>query len=367
MNLTNSAVALSVALATGLVFADSNALEPFEKLNLDNGAQWFAAPSTGGNWSATPSAGETQGYLEVDSDSAQPLTFTISAELGEANVISDISLGMIASPVPASVTLAIPESPTKVGFAIKKTDATTSKYMAYLGGESWTELSGTPVSEGAACTLKIQLDRRQTPTKVRFLVNDVAVGGWNELVGTIGTTAAIDFVGSGEIKELKGMKYTITSETITVTPGSGSGSMEVVIPEAMITKLRKTIGNDDVGAKLSESASGATTGLNKLDSYVLFSKDSTEKVQVKGASAATATSGNVAVKVAGLDILAKTTSGATVKCRLLGCATADGEFAPVGEAVEVTGKDPVIEFPQNTTHRFFKVQTTIDYTKKASN
>ena len=365
MNLTNSAVALSVALATGLVFADSNALEPFEKLNLDSGAQWFAAPSTGGSWSVTPSAGETQGYLEVDSDSAHPLTFTISAELGEANVISDISLDMIASPVPASVTLAIPESPTKVGFAIKKTDATTSKYMAYLGGEGWTELSGTPVSEGAACTLKIQLDRRQTPTKVRFLVDGEAVGGWNELAGTIGTTAAIDFVGSGEICNLVGMKYTITSETITVT--LGSGTMEVVIPEAMITELRKTIGNDDVGAKLSESAGGATTGLNKLDSYVLFSKDSTENVQVKGASAAAATSGNVAVKVAGLDILAKATSGATVKCRLLGCATANGEFAPVGEAVEVTGKDPVIEFPQNTTHRFFKVQTTIDYTKKASN
>ena len=365
MNLTNSAVALSVALATGLVFADSNALEPFEKLNLDSGAQWFAAPSTGGSWSEPPSAGETQDYLEVDSDSAHPLTFTISAELGETNVISDISLDMIASPVPASVTLAIPESPTKVGFAIKKTEATTSKYMAYLGGESWTELSGTPVSEGAACTLKIQLDRRQTPTKVRFLIDNVAVGDWNDLEGTIGTTAAIDFVGSGEIKELKGMKYTITSETITVT--LGSGTMEVVIPEAMITMLRKTIGNDDVGAKLSESAGGATTGLKKLDSYVLFSKDSTGKVQVKGASAAAATSGNVAVKVAGLDILAKASSGATVKCQLLGCATANGEFATVGEAVEVTGKDPVIEFPQDTAYRFFKVQTTIDYTKKASN
>ena len=67
-------------------------------------------------------------------------------------------------------------------------------------------------------------------------------------------------------------------------------------------------------------------------------------------------------KVDGLDILAKATSGATVKCQLLG--STDGKsWSNVGDPVEVSGKAPTVEFPQTTTYRFFKVQTTIDYTR----
>lgn len=359
MNLTNSAVALSVALATGLVFAGSNALEPFEKLNLDSGAQWFAAPSTGGSWSETPSAGETQGYLEVDSDSAHPLTFTISAALGEANVISDISLDMVASPVPASVELAAPALGTKIGFAIKKT-ATASEYWAYLGSV-WAKLSDeTPVAEGSACTLKIQLDRRQTPTKVRFWIKPLPDGSylpisdWKPLSGTtsIGTTAAIDFVGSGEIKDLAGVKYTILSEKIDVKVGTSDVS--IVIPEAIMTDLQKAAGSKKVGEYLNESS--GVGGMTRLDAKVLFNKTeltAADKTVVKGAPAE-ATAGKVRVAVAGLDVQA--IGGATVTYQLEG--SVDGSaWTEIG----TPQTSPDLEFDQSTPYRYFHVKTMVDY------
>ena len=357
MKLQNSALAVCVSLAVGLVFADeaTPSLEPVENLNKES-ASWFTASKsnpTGGTWNETPADGETSDYLEVDSDSAHPLTFTVTSGLVDNNKIAEINLGMIASPVPATVTLAKPDN-VKVGFAIKMTDPTTPRYRVYLGGNEWVALDDTknPVAADTETTLKIEIDRRYTPNKIRFTVGGDVIGGWKDLAASIGTEPSIDFVGSGQIKNLAGVKYTIISEKIDVTVGGGN--VTIVIPEEMMADLQTAAGSEKVGVYLSGNS--GVTGMTRLDAKVLFNKTAltaADKTVVKGAPAE-ATAGKVRVAVAGLDVQA--IGGATVTYQLEG--SVDGSaWTEIG----TPQASPDLEFDQSTTYRYFRVKTMVDY------
>lgn len=360
MKLQNSALAVCVSLAVGLVFADeaTPSLEPVENLNKES-ASWFTASKsnpTGGTWNKTPVDGETFGYLEVDSDSTQPLTFSVTSELVDNNKIAEINLGMIASPVPATVTLAKPDN-VKVGFAIKMIDAATPKYRVYLGGAAWVALDDdvTPVAADTQTTLKIEIDRRYTPNKIRFTVGSDIIGGWKDLSASIGTEPSIDFVGSGQIRDLAGVKYTIISEKIDVTVGGGN--VTIVIPEEMMADLQVAAGSKKVGAYLSESS--GVTGMTRLDAKVLFNKTAltaADKTVVKGAPAAASATGKVRVAVAGLDVQA--IDGATVTYQLEG---SENGASDSWKAIGTPQTSPDLEFDQSTPYRYFRVKTMVGY------
>lgn len=361
MKVQNSALAVCVSLAVGLVFADeaTPSLEPVENLNKES-ASWFTASKsnpTGGAWNKTPADGETSGYLEVDSDSTQPLTFTVSSTSGlvDDNKIAEINLGMIASPVPATVNLAPPADGTKVGFAIKMTDATTAKYRVYLGGDDWVALDDTkdPVAADTETTLKIEIDRRYTPNKIRFTVGGDVIGGWKDLAASIGTEPSIDFVGSGQIQNLAGVKYTIISEKIDVTVGGGN--VTIVIPEAIMADLQKAAGSKKVGEYLNESS--GVTGMTRLDAKVLFNKTeltAADKTVVKGAPAA-ASAGKVRVAIAGLNV--QEIGGANVTYQLEGSVDGTTNWTLIG--APQTSSD--LEFEQSTPYRYFRVKTMVEY------
>jgi len=357
MTLQKSALAVGAAFAAGLAFAD---LTPIENLNLTTN-NWFSAPSTGGSWSpAAPGAGTTSGYLEVDSTSAEPLTFDVSATSETTNVISEVAFDMLAAYVPQTVTLATPAAETKIGFAIKKTDASTAEYYAYLGSE-WAALdtATTPVEEGALCALKIQIDRRYNPNKVQFLVNGTSIGGWKAMSASLTSTAAVDFVGSGEIKDLVGKKFTIVSEKIEVNPTGQGGNVVVVIPEASMADINQKAAAAGQTTSVYLNSDSAISGLRRIDAQVLFSKPDpdagTDKAVVKASPAAQSAAGKVRIQVAGLNV--QNVGGATVKYELQGSTNGTDGWTQV---IETTSVD-ALEFPQNTSYRFFRVITTVNY------
>lgn len=363
MNLTNSAVALSVALATGLVFADestSNGLTPFDDLNT-TGSSWFAMPSTGGSWTnnAPIASVEHSGYSEIDSDAQSPAIFGVTQSLGE-NKICEVTVDMIASPVPASVELAAPASGTKVGFAIKKT-TTASEYWAYLGS-AWAKLSDdTSVAEGDACTLKIQIDRRDTTKKVRFLVKTTGefapIGGWNNLTADIDATPSVDFVGSGDIRNLAGQMYVIDSEKITIRP-SGS-DVVITVPESIVTALKAK--GKDISDFVADTTAGTVTGLNNLERLVLIGKTAEPEAADKPktvSKAFGATDDNLAIELDNLAGTLPTIGGATPSFVLEG-SNNKTDWSPVAESS--TGKFEFSATDANKTFKFYRVKASVVY------
>ena len=363
MNLTNSAVALSVALATGLVFAEestSNGLTPFDNLNTI-GSPWFEAPSTGGGWTnnAPAASGEHSGYSEIDSDAQSPAIFGVTQPLGE-NKICEVTVDMIASPVPASVELAAPASGTKVGFAIKKT-TTASEYWAYLGS-AWAKLSDdTPVAEGDACTLKIQIDRRDTTKKVRFLVKTTGefapIGDWNDLTADIGDTPSVDFVGSGDIKGPEGKTFVIVSENIIVKPDGKD--VKISVPEEIVVALQKD--GKDVADFVKDTATGSVTGLNNLERLVLTGKTAEPAAANKPktvSKAFGATDGNLAIELDNLADTLPTIGGATPRFVLEG-SDDKSVWKTVDESA--TGKFEFSAANSDKKCKFYRVKASVVY------
>ena len=323
--------------------------------------QWKLGSSNVTTWDDKTNYVDSTVCIEVDTDAEEALTFEPNTAWSAGNKFIQMDFNVYVATVPFSVA---PTTTAKVGFAIRDVNGNGDrKYIAFVGGAGWIELSGTPGVEGASYKLTIQIDNREATQKVRFLVDNAALtysaSEWIDLTTNVGTTPKLGFVGMGYFSAVEGDQFTITAEDITV-PGAG----KVTIPEATVAAAETAAAA--AGKTVEQYLSGDdTAGGNKVvDNIVLGLRDSTGlkdsgQLIAKGDSDI-GSSDATKIKV-GLNATAPADSGATVTYGMYGSNTGafGGEEVLVGST---TTDASTLSIPlTGTTYKYYKVKATIAY------
>ena len=297
--------------------------------------------------------------IEVDTDSDEALTFTPSTSWSGDSKCIQMDFNVYAATVPFTVE---PVDSAKVGFAIKYVGAEapgTRSYIAF-NGTSWITLSGTPVEEGVAYKLTIQIDNRIANGQlVRFLVNDTALtyneSEWIALNGSkqIGASPKLGFVGMGYFTKIEGDQLAITAEEV-VIPGVG----DVVIPEDIAASITVPPGGSFTNALVQTESNG-----NKvIDNIVLGLRDAEGSVTNLVASGSADAGSSDATKIKlGLNVNPPAGTGATITYGVYGSNS--GAFGGEETLVGSTTTDPVeLAIPlTGTKYKYYKVKATIAY------
>ena len=378
-------------------FADAAA---YDNLKLSTNA-WFSAsvsgktPNvTGGAIAATTGAELTHEDTKfvIDSDIDAPVTFSVASNNLRTNDIVMIDFDLDAAYVPTNLLATyddLTNKDVKVGFAIKKGDQVDqNKYVAWVGGQTWEELSGTPPTEDLGYKVRIRVDGRTGKQQVQFAIVDENA----ETILTRGTDAwlpyetalepngsfAVDFVGSGAVTSFNGNQLNILAEVIVI------GDDVVEVKEEDMKAFENTAPAGTTAAQFlataAEEAYPSATGFKekglKVDQAyalgLLVKNDSTGKMVPvnegkvnEGKLEIQATSAKVAndkIAVGFVGVTPRTDTGATFNYQLKGLKTGDTEWTDIGSALE--NEMPSIPVSAVGTYDFFKVVTTVTFPKK---
>ena len=222
-------IALSVACASACVFADNDSATPtsYEDLKLNEPAAWFEAKASGdgvvlSDGLTTTGAGKLTAengmlIVETEADPANMTAVTLNAPAVTED-ITTVTFEMLASTVPAE-NLVNMSGKGKIAFAISGEDSTRG-FKAWLGDDTWVDISGTAPADDTPYTLVVRFDSRTGVNKVRFELAAGAVlgDGWYEYAGApVDKTAVkVDLVGSGKIASITGSQISIKAEVIEV-------------------------------------------------------------------------------------------------------------------------------------------------------
>lgn len=313
------------------------------------------------------------GYFEIDTDTDTVSQFNFSTTSDKKYHECEFDVTVSSVPVTTGTSDLTAPSDVQVGFCVftNKTNGGAAHYAAYLGNignRSWVDLGSVGKAEGADFKLKVILDCNEATKYAQFLVDNVALngGGWYALAGTP-TVANYVFVGSGYVKAFNRAGFVIESEAVEITLG-GETKVKVDFSPASIDALTKAAGGNkaDIPSHLAGTAANSQTN---LDNYVLFGKTGTavqtdDTVAVKGAAEGKSTDTGIAIACPKLNIPADMAKYVTFQ--LVGCATADGAFAPVAGVSDNTTGNFVIPFEKigsgDGQYKFFKVRATTTYT-----
>lgn len=360
MNCKNSAFVASVMAVGGLALSALADATPYDKVKFSDAevikvsASGTTLTTTTGTWNTAPQVAD--GKAEIDSDSTSPMTLNAAtADLADV-VATEVTFNLLASYVPASVTLATPAEGTKCGFAIKVVD-TTPTYKVW-NGSAWITGTGTPPEADATYTLTIRLDNRKGVGTATYFVGSDKVA---EHAITAAGVTAVDFVGSGYFTGIAGKNRAVTSETIVINPGE-SGEKTIEFSPDQMAELKRQIGTYEQVAEKLNSTEKQANGLVPFDNYVLFGKvadtsvTDADKSSIKAdPKEAPSQANGVVIKVPGFDKV-QDVGGVTVTHVLKGSANGT-DWSQVGESK--TGANPSFEISGETPYRFFKVETTV--------
>lgn len=350
-------IALSVACASACVFADSNAVTPYNDLKTTS-LDWFNVNATnldtptGCTQSGEGSITADGDAMVVDSEMGKPVTFT--ANNATDKEIVTVTIKMAASTVPELQSL----TGAKVAFAISGED--DRKYNVWLGSK-WSPLVDEPVADESEYTLIVRFDNRDSVKKVQFVVGETALKDENnETWFSYGDTAvasqlAVDLVGSGKVAFLTGNQIQIDTE-IVVDPTVGN----LNIPEADAKAFGK-----DVATILKEDASKYGLPANKFKVSTAYAlgliknvdgkmTKVADGVKVKAVATAQVTD---TIPVAFVDAI-EPQGDATVSYQLQGKGAKDADWTPIGDPQDSIEK---ISIPVKDlgAMNYFKVVTTV--------
>lgn len=355
-------IALSVACASACVFADSNAVTPYNDLKTTS-LDWFNVNATNLNApTGCTKSGEGSITVEddamvVDSEMGKPVTFTADAATDKE--IVTVTIKMAASTVPELPSL----TGAKVAFAISGED-TARKYYVWLGGPNWVALEGTPVVDETDYELVVRFDNRDTIKKVQFALKNEnsetilknGTADWSEYGNTaVASQLAVDLVGSGKVAFLTGNQIRIDTEVV-VDPEAGN----LNIPEADAKAFGK-----DVATILQQDASEYGFPANKFKVSTAYALgliknvDGTMTKVADGVKVKAVATAQVTDKIPVAFVDAITPQGdAKISYQLQGKGAADAKWTNVGDPQDSIEK---IAIPVENlgTMNYFKVVTTV--------
>ena len=353
-------IALSVACASACVFADNAKPTPYNDLKLNEPTAWFGATAENGQvkldgLSNTGDELKAEGdmlVVETDADTMAAVTLTATAAATED--ITTVTFEMLASTVPAE-NLVNMSGKGKIAFAISGEDSTRG-FKAWLGGDTWVDISGTAPADDTPYTLVVRFDSRAGVNKVRFELEagQVLGDGWYQYTGAPVTPAVvIDLVGSGKIASITGSQISIQAEVIDV------GDLgKVVIPEEIAKKYEAT--NVAPGKSGVNVATAVALGIMRVENgEVVTDKD--VDFRVKADATAKYDAAGIPVVFQTFDA-SKKTEQTVITYQLKG--SVDGTNY---EVVEICGKQTVdnvadVKIPATAIDagkRYFKVVTKV--------
>ena len=353
-------IALSLACASACVFADNATPTSYENLKLNEPAPWFSATASGdqvvlsdgltktGNGQLTAENGMLVVETEADPENMTAVTLNAPATTED---ITTVTLDMVASTVP-SENLVDMTNKGKIAFAISGED-TFRGFKAWLGGNSWVDISGTAPADDTQYTLVVRFDSRTGVNKVRFeLAAGVVLGtGWYEYVGAPVDKAAVkvDLVGSGKIASITGSQISIRAEVI---PVPDLGSLEV--PEKIAKKYPDMTAAAPVMGGSVNVGTAFALGLIKVENDQVVEKEADFTVKAD----AMAVGGDIPVNFVNYDGVGA--DGAVIKYVLFGSENGTS-FSAIEDAEFTSVNDIVI--PADAVSggkRYFKVQTQVE-------
>lgn len=361
-------IALSVACASACVFADSTVGATPSKITTND---WFSAKvdanglvRSNGSFENSPTAPEfdtVNKKIVIDSELANPVTFTANAFTSAAKDMAEVTFNLDTAIVPADVRNETSPTGAKVAFAASEGDDSKG-YYAWLGS-SWVQLSGTPKADGESYNLGVTFKG----DKVQFKVDGVALthnqDEWLSYGAgaAVPTTMAIDLVGSGNVTSFVGSQLKIEAEIVndpTVGP--------IEVPEADAKLLAK---DTTLEAALAADAGegyglpGMTVGtayaigLIKAENGEM--KKQADGIVVKAVATAKITDNKLPVQFVGFTPTAQG-NNVELSYQLKG-ETGDGVWEEVGDpATDIANiKIPADKVVGGKKYRYFKVVTTV--------
>ena len=342
---------------------------------------WFSVTTTstiGGTFAPTGDAtlDVDTGKFVIDSDLANPVTFTTATGNGLTQDLSRVSFDLEAAVVPSSALptrTELTDKGAKVAFAIVK-GTPNNVYKVWLGGDAWQALSGTPPEENTSYTLVMDFDKRNG-NKVRFSVGGKVLtaaadsASWLTYATAVENTVSVDFIGSASVGSFLGNQIEITGEVI-VIPGKG----EIDVRKDDVAAVAATAtakGYESVDAFLADDAKTAfgsdfVTAVTVAEAYALglVKKNDNALVPVdKGelkiaADAQAQVSDSIKVNL-NVEPLSTADTGATITYELQGRKSAAGEWTRL--VSDVTSLDNLVIPTEQVTdgYRHFKVVTTV--------
>ena len=360
MKLKTSALAMTATLAAGLIssaFADAT---PYDKLVFKTNQFYTVSVSgstetaTNGLWSGSALI-VADGAIEFDTDADAASTFTPTTDNSTCNA-TELKFNVSAAIVPKNVTLATDED-AQCGFAIKATESDGNKFMVYTGSTpAWQDAGLCELAADADFDLTVKIDYRN-PKKAQYWVNGSRIGNeWYDLAAEKTFVGAIDFIGNGKLKSLRGDKLQIISEVIVINPGSGD--VNIVVPETALADIR-AVGKDPT-TFLNDKTPGTNDNLTNLDRLAITGNlaDPEKKDLPKTvAKPFVADDGKLAIKLDNLAESLPEIKGATPTFTLQG-SNDKSDWKEV--ASNHTGEAFVFE-TSATAYKYYRVKATVEY------
>ena len=353
-------IALSVACASACVFADSTVgATPKTETT-----PWFSAVAnpeaiTGGNFNAKPDI--VEGKFVIDSELTKPVTFTPTNSV--AQDLTEVSFTLDTAIVPFDARTTSLGDTAKVAFAVSENEDGTAKgYYAWLGGDDWVSLGGTPKADGESYTLVVTFDK--AAQKVQFKVGDTVLSdGWLSYTTPVTGAMAIDFVGSGNVASFGGSQIAIVAEVV-ADPELGP----IEIPEADAKLLAKDT-TLEAALQIDASKYGLPEGKYTVGTAYAIGLIKAENGEMKKQADGIVVKASATAMVGDDNMLPVEFVGFTPKAQgnnvelsyQLKGETGDGKWENVGDsATDIEDiKIPANDVTGDKKYRYFKVVTTV--------
>ena len=346
------------------------------KLNLGAATTNAVTTSSAGvNWSTgtgyvTPVV--TGDYFEIDTDTDTVSQFNFASS-DKKYYECEFEVTVSSVPVTNGTLDLTAPSDVQVGFCVftNKTTGGAACYAAYAKGE-WHDLGAVAnKTEGQDYTLKVVFDYNEGTKYAQFLVDGNVLGTgdnkWYDLAGTPETVSNYVFAGSGYVKVFNRAAFVIESEAVEITNIGGETKVKVDFSPASIDALTTAAGGKaNIPTYLKETAANLQ---NNLDNYALFGKTGgqiTENDTVAVESKAEGKSSDTGIAIACPKLKIPTDMAKYVTFQLMGCESANGEFAVINDVPANSTGNFVIPFSKIGSgvgqYKFFKVRATTGYT-----
>ena len=384
-------IALSIACAGALAFADNEQWQSdwFKGIGGTTETSITDLKVTGGIWTIPDGAATFESStLTLDLDTNAEALFSVSADAGDTKTAQKVTVSGVFTPCAASDLLTgtkMNETKAQVGFAVV-TDDTSSKYYAWVGGDSWEKIGACSSAE-AETALTLTLNYWTSTVTATFAIkngNSAIAAVTKTLTGTALTAAQVNYkvasvacTGSGSLTQVDGAAQYGVAQIGDVKYGTVEAAVTAATEGATVKLIHEVDGNVTIpeSAKIVLDENGQKTGEIVNNGDVTIPLTTNEVAQGSGTYTYSIKAGETAkVSATTTDtskecVVTKNTDNVTITVQTAKSVLSGMKFTSNNKAIDISTTEKEAAFraflTKNGGEAYTKANTSSDAIKTA--